>query len=88
MVMDAFNKAEMRRMKEEAINTYQLADLIGISVSRLMNEKATYPAIHEVYPNLFDAPEPKEQQQDWRIMKERLMGFANAHNKKRGENPQ
>lgn len=87
LLLDAYNQRELRRMKEEAINTYMLADLIGASVSRLMNEKAKYPQIYEVYPNLFEAPK-EPQQQDWRVMKERMMKFANTHNTKRGENAQ
>lgn len=85
-IIKAMNEKEMLRMKQEAMNTYILADLIGASVARLMDKNNKYPAIHEVYPSLFEKPKP--QQQDWQLTKARLLEYANAHNKKRSENKQ
>lgn len=74
---------ELMKMKENALNTYVLADLIGASVARLMDKNAKYPTIDKVFPSLFEPQEPK--QQDWRNAKDWLMKYADAHNKKRGE---
>lgn len=83
IIIQAMNDKEMLRMRQEALNTYILADLIGASVARLMDKNSKFPAIHDVYPSLFEKPQPK--QQDWQLTKARLLEYANAHNKKRSE---
>lgn len=80
------NKKEKLRIQEQAAFNYSLANLIGISVTRLMDKNSKYPSIEEAYPNLFDSLEVQPKQQDWRIAKERLMKYAEAHNNKRGAN--
>lgn len=85
--IEAYNAIEKRRTQESAALVHQLANLVGISVSRLVDKDAKYPELHEAYPTLFEVPEPqKPVQQDWRIAKERLMRYAQAHNKKVGGN--
>lgn len=85
--IDAYNISEKRKMQENAAMIHQLANLIGISVSRLVDNSAKYPTLYEAYPQLFDIPEPpKIEQQDWKIAKERLLRYAGAHNKKVGGN--
>ena len=78
------NKREKQRLQEAAAFNYSLAHLIGLSVARLMDKNAKYPPIHEAFPNLFDDVDLTPKKQDWRIAKERLMRYAEAHNKKRG----
>lgn len=84
MTIKAFNDKEINRLKEKAIMDYQLANIIGLSVARLMDKNAKYPEIEKVYPSLFDVPKDKPVQVDWRIAKERLMKYTDAHNRKRG----
>jgi hypothetical protein len=81
------NEREMNQLKETAQLNYINSILIGLSSSHfhpLTNGKPHIPELYEVYPNLFEKPKP--QQQDWRIAKERLMKFANLHNKGGGNN--
>ena len=73
------------RMKNKARFDYQLADLIGISMSRLISEGADFPNIEEVYPNLFEAEKDKEEQPIVKddimtISQNRFLAFAQAHN--------
>jgi len=47
---------------------YNGAALIGVAV----NEPKRFPRLEEAFPNLFD----RKEQQDWRLMKERMEAFA------------
>ena len=42
------------RLKSEAQLYYSLADLIGISVGRLLSKDVEYPTVAEAYPTLFE----------------------------------
>lgn len=85
MTIEAYNERLLVNLKEKAVMDYQLANIIGLSVARLMDNNAKYPEIHEVYPSIFKEPETeKPVQVDWRVAKERLMKYTDAHNKKRG----
>lgn len=42
------------RLKTQAQLNYSLADLIGISVGRLLDSSVKYPTMAEAYPNLFE----------------------------------
>ena len=60
---------------------YQLADLIGISVSRLISSNAKYPDIADVYPTLFEKEEePVVKDDTMTISQNRFLAFAQAHN--------
>ena len=82
----------MYRLKTKAQFHYILADLIGISAARMMSEDVTYPAIEDVYPNLFEK-EKEEQDNEAEIATNninRFMEFALKHNAmmKKGESEQ
>lgn len=47
---------------------YNAAALTGVA----MNDPKKFPSLEEAFPNLFE----KEEQQDWRRMKERVENFA------------
>ena len=51
---------------------YNGAALIGIAV----NEPRKFPKIGDAFPGLFERKE--QDQQDWRIMKQRMEDFAKA----------
>lgn len=70
-------------MQWEAELTYVNAMLVGRTTANVLSGKNKIPQIYEVFPSLFGKPTP--QQQNWHIAKERMLNFANAHNKKRGE---
>lgn len=42
------------RLKQQAQLNYSLADLIGISVGRLLSKDVEYPTIAEAFPTLFE----------------------------------
>lgn len=84
LTIKAFNDSTVNKLKEKAIMDYQLANMIGLSVARLMDKNAKYPKIEELYPSLFEVENTQPKQIDWRIAKERLMKYTDAHNRKRG----
>ena len=63
-------------LTERASMDYRLAILIELAFC------GKVPPLHEAYPGLFDA---QDVVQDWRIAKERLMRYAEAHNRRRKE---
>ena len=84
-LLNAHNKNKKEELQQEASMNYQLANLIGVSVGRLMDKKAKMPSLEEAYPTLFEKKEEKTKeppQQDWRIFKARMMQYAGAHNNK------
>ena len=80
----AFKENERLRVREVAGFNYQLANLIGLSVARIMDKDAKYPSLKESFPNIFDDLIENDEpiQQDWQIAKARLMEYAEANNKK------
>lgn len=73
------------RMRSQAQFDYCLADLIGISVARVMSDDVEYPPIEKIYPTLFDdvVKEQKRQQEEELRMVDstnRFMEFALKHN--------
>lgn len=76
--------ANRKKLEIKARMDHKLADLIGASVGRLLSNNAKFPSPAEAYPGLI-VPE-RTVQQDWRLAKERLLRYADAHNaKRRGE---
>lgn len=72
------------RMKQQAQFDYSLADLIGISVARVMDSKAEFPTIYQVYPHLFEE-EKREEEKTETVMTNSInnfMAFAMKHNAK------
>lgn len=82
------------RMRTKAQYDYMLADLIGISVSRVMSNEVQFPSIASVYPNLFEAEAEevvaaREEEIAITNSTNRFMEFALKHNasvKQKGEN--
>ena len=74
----------MRRDADEkrlAGHMYKMADLIGVSIGRYLNEKNKFPPIEQVFPGLFEeeAEEQRNQQNVRNFLK-----FAAIHNAKVG----
>ena len=81
--IDAYRTNEKRRIREVAVFNHIQANLIGLSVARLMNDKAKYPTLREAYPLIFaDLEDEKPAHQDWQVAKARLLQYAEANNKK------
>ena len=75
------------RLKQQAQFDYSLADLIGVSVGRLLDNNIEYPAIYKVYPHLFeDMVETPEEEVQSQIATtnsvNNFMAFALKHNAK------
>lgn len=50
--------------------TYNGAALTGVAI----NEPKKFPKLEDAFPSLFE----RKEQQDWRLMKERMEAFAKA----------
>ena len=81
-----FTEGATWRMKTQAQFDYMLANLIGISVARVVSSEAEYPSIEKVYPTLFadEAIELERQQTEEEAAitnsKNRFLEFALKHN--------
>ena len=82
-----YTEGAVWRLKSRAQLDYVLADLIGVSVARIMSNDVKYPSIEEVYPTLFE-PNEKEKQDEMIQQKKneasanRFLQFALQHNAK------
>lgn len=72
----SYHRRRKAALTERAAMDYRLASLIGLAFC------GKVPPLHEAYPGLFDAPDVV---QDWRVAKDRLMRYAEAHNRAREE---
>lgn len=76
------------RLKQQAQFDYSLANLIGVSVGRLLDGNIEYPTVYEVYPNLFEEEQQvaPEEEQETEIATtnsiNNFLAFAMAHNAK------
>lgn len=72
------------RMKQQAQFDYSLANLIGLSVSRLFDNNSQFPSIEDAYPNLFEEELIEKQKEDQATQKSvnNFMAFAMAINAK------
>lgn len=80
--IDIYNKRKKDELKEKATQDYQLANLIGISVSRIYSKSSKYPRIEEIYPTLFTDESKPYEQQKMALSVERFKIFAMQNNKK------
>lgn len=84
--VDRFIKGATWRMKTQAQFDYMLANLIGVSVARIVSKEAEFPSIEKVYPTLFEEElkkaEKQEKEEDIAITnsKNRFLEFALQHN--------
>lgn len=78
------NRRKQQEYKERAIFDYNLANLIGVSISRLYSKSNKYPSIQEAYPTLFNVEEDEEAKQN-QITERSVTNFkkfAESFNKK------
>lgn len=80
------------RMKAQAQFDYSLANTIGFSVGRVVDNKITLPAIEDIYPDLFQEEIKKREEEEKLAQQEaiatqnsvnRFMEFALKHNAKK-----
>lgn len=81
-LIESLKRREKERLREKAVFDYNLANLIGKSMSRIFNSSNTYPELNEAYPDLFDSEELEKQKQAKRneLSALRFKQFANAFN--------
>ena len=82
--IESRKRTHKERLKERATFDYQLANLIGRSVSRIYSSSATMPELYECYPDLFEKAEFEEQKQERlnELSALRFKQFANSFNKR------
>lgn len=77
------------RMKSKAQFDYSLANMIGFSVSRLLDSNAEMPTIEEIYPDLFQEEIKKREEEEAEALAQEaaarkamnnFMQFALKHN--------
>lgn len=82
----AYNRKRLDDMKLQATMNHSLANLIGLSVARIMDSKSHYPTLFEAYPTLFAEEAEREerirQENEWKLYKARIMEYSMSHNKK------
>lgn len=85
-------KAEIERHMEGAVWRYRtqaqfdysLANLFGVAVARILDSNVDFPAIEQVYPNLFDKEiqekQSSEEEERMTNSTNNFLAFAKAHN--------
>lgn len=83
-LIDSKRRVKEREAKERATYDYILGDLIGRSISRIYSSSATYPAIYEAYPTIFNKEEmeQKKQEQTMELSAIKFKQFAESFNKR------
>ena len=84
VTVDAHRETSRLRVREVAGFNHSLANLIGLSVARLMDKKSKYPTLKEAFPGMFDDLEsnnPITESED--ITKAKLLQYAEFNNRKK-----
>lgn len=81
--VESYNKLKDNQMQEKAYFDYQLANLIGMSVARLLSKGAKYPTFEKAYP-FVNKDNDKETDESWEMEKQhlKLLEWAEQMNKK------
>lgn len=81
--VEAYNKQQQSELQEKAYFDYQLANLIGISVSRLLSKDAKYPEFKKAYPFIGRGTQEKvDEQWEMEVQRIKLREWAEQMNKK------
>lgn len=86
LTINAKRDKRKQELQEQAMMDYRLADLIGVSCSRIMSSDVKLPEFNNAYSFLFDEVTQEPKKQSWEDQKRILMQYAEAHNEKRGGN--
>lgn len=80
--VEAYNKQQENQLQEKAYFDYQLANLIGMSVARLLSKEAKYPTFEKAYP--FIKGEQQEVDEEWQmeVQRNKLFEWAEQMNNK------
>lgn len=85
--IERYMEGAVWRMRMQAQFDYKLADLIGVSVGRLIDNNIEMPEVQRAYSVIFDdeTPEAKEEREQTAKMESSInnfLAFANRHNAK------
>ena len=81
--IESYNKQQQSELQEKAYFDYQLANLIGMSVSRLLSKDAKYPEFKKAYPFIGnDNQERVDEQWKMEVQRIKLREWAEQMNKK------
>ena len=69
--VESYNKLKENQMQEKAYFDYQLANLIGMSVARLLSKGAKYPTFEKAYP-FVNKDNDNEVDESWEMEKQHL----------------
>ena len=81
--IEAYQKQQENQLQEKAFFDYQLANLIGMSVARLLSKDAKYPTFEKAYPFINkDAKTEVDEEWEMEVQHNRLREWAEQINKK------
>lgn len=77
----AYSRRKEKESREKAVFNYKLADLIGTSVKRILDEKQEMPPLWEVYPGMFDDYKAEHEEQQvqnnyWKTIRDRVTVYG------------
>lgn len=80
----SYQEKQKRELEQQAYMDWQLANLIGLSVARLLSKDAKYPELEKAYPFIGQSSESKEVDEEWELELQRikLAEWAEQMNKK------
>ena len=81
--VESYNKQQENQLQEKAFFDYQLANLIGMSVARLLSKDAKYPTFEKAYPFINkEAKTEVDEEWEMEVQHNRLREWAEQINKK------
>ena len=81
--IESYNKQKQQEMEEKAYFDYQLANLIGMSVARLLSKDAKYPTFEKAYPFINkDAKTEVDEEWEMEVQHNKIREWAEQMNKK------
>lgn len=83
--VERYMEGAVWRLRMQAQFDYKLADLIGVSVARLLDKDVNMPGIKEAYAAIFDEEseeekQAKQQEANMENSINRFLAFAQQHN--------
>ena len=81
--VESYNKQQENQLQEKAYFDYQLANLIGLSVARLLSKDAKFPTFEKAYP-FINKDAKAEVDEDWEmeVQHNKIREWAEQINKK------
>ena len=81
--IESYNKQKQQEMEEKAYFDYQLANLIGMSVARLLSKDAKYPTFEKAYPFINkDTKTEVDEEWEMEVQHNKIREWAEQMNKK------